>query len=240
METLVDLVARSRRSDAPALRAPAVDQFFDYQRLCTTTWKTANFLHARGVRERSTVGIGGDPCGEPVLSFLAAGLLGARAYVSPPPDVDARAVVAHVEAIDDYDLEAGTQRVAFGGEPSDADVYYFERDVWSENPTIPPEAEARSAINVALVHGGGAFTHGELLDVAADVGERLSLTSDTEVAVRAPLADPRALAGGVLAALAAGGTVVFPEEGTVADAAVCAPETNAPESRTVGVRDIEF
>jgi len=167
-------------------------------------------------------------------------LLGARAYVGAPADVDARAVVAHVDAIDEYDLEAGTQRIAFGGEPDAADVYYFERDVWSENPTMPPEAESRMPVNVALVTGVAARTHGELLDVAEDVVDRLSLTADAEVAVRAPLADPRALAGGVLAPLSVGGTVVFPDDDTTADVAVCAPDTDAPEERTLGVQSVEF
>jgi len=240
METLVDLVARSRRSDAPALRAPAHDQFYDYQRLCTETWKTANFLHARGVRARSTVGVGDDARGQVVLAVLGSALLGAKAYVDPPRNADARAVVAHADDVDGYDLEAGTQRIAYGGEPDAPDVYYFEGDVWSENPTMPPEAAERADINVALVTGSRVFTHGELLSAAARVGDQLSLTADTEVAVRAPLSDPRALAAGVLAPIYAGGTVVFPDADTTADAAVVAPDRDAPESRTLGVRDVEL
>ncbi|MFC6951441.1 hypothetical protein [Halorubellus litoreus] len=241
METLVDLVARSRRSDAPALRAPTHDQFYDYQRLCTTTWKTANFLHARGVRARSTVGVGDDPRAQPVLAVLASALLGAKAYVGAPRDVDARAVVAHVDDVDDYDLEPGTQRVAYGGDHDDPDVYHFEGDVWSENPTMPPEAQSRMDVNVALVTGTEALTHGELLAAATDVADRLSLSDEVEVAVRAPISDPRAFAAGVLAPLVVGGTVVFPDDDTVADAAVTAPDADdVPESRTLGVRDVEF
>ncbi|WP_323675050.1 hypothetical protein [Halorubellus sp. PRR65] len=240
METLVDLVARSRRSDRPALRAPAHGQFYDYQRLCTTTWKTSNLLHARGVRARSTVGVGDDPRAQPVLAVLGTALLGAKAYVGAPRDVDARAVVAHVDDVDDYDLEPGTQRVAYGGEPTDPEVYHFEGDVWSENPTTPPEADARAAVNVALVTGAEALTHGELLAAAADVADRLSVTEETEVAVRAPLSDPRAFAGGVLAALYTGATAVFPDDDTVADVAVLAPDRDAPEDRVLGVRDIDI
>jgi len=240
METFVDLVDRSRRSEAPALRAPAADQFFDYQRLCTTTWKAANFLHARGVRARSTLAVAADPRAEPVLSVLAGALLGAKSFVGAPGDVDARAVVAHAGDVADYELDPGTQRVAYGREPEDADVYYFERDVWSENPTMPPEADARADVNVALVTGVRALTHGELLSSAADVADRLSLTAQTEVAVRAPVSDPRAVAAGVLAPLTVGGTVLFPGEDDVADAAVVAPDREASESQTLGVRDVEF
>jgi hypothetical protein len=241
METLVDLVARDRRSSAPALRAPAHGQFYDYQRLCTTAWKTANFLHARGVRARGTVGVGADPRAEPVLAFLAAGLLGAKTYVGAPRDVDARAVVAHVDDLDDYDLEPGAQRIAYGGDHDDADVYYFEGDVWSENPTMPPEADARMPVNVAIVTGVEALTQGELLATARDVADRLNLTEETEVAVRAPLSDPRALTAGVLAPLLVGGTTVFHDDDTTADAAILAPDADdAPESRTLGVRDVEF
>jgi hypothetical protein len=240
METLVDLVARSRRSDAPALRAPAHDQFYDYQRLCTETWKTANFLVARGVRARSTVGVGDDARGQVALAVLGSTLLGAKAYLDPPRNANARAVVAHAEDVDGYDLDAGTQRVAYGGEPSSSGVYYFEGDVWSENPTMPPEAEERAPINVALVTGTGVFTHGELLETAATVGDQLSLSADAAVAVRAPLADPRALAAGVLAPLYAGGSVVFPDADTTADAAVVAPDRDAPEARTLSVRDVDI
>jgi acyl-CoA synthetase (AMP-forming)/AMP-acid ligase II len=240
MDTLVDLVARSRRSDAPALRAPAHDQFYDYQRLCTTTWKTANFLHARGVRARSTVGVGDDARGQVVLAVLGSALLGAKTYLDPPRDVDARAVVANADDVEGYDLEAGTQRIAYGGEPAASDVYYFEGDVWSENPTMPPESGERADVNVALVTGSRALTHGELLAAAASAGDRLSLSPDTEVAVRAPLADPRAFAAGVLAPVYAGGTVVFPDDDATADAAVVAPDRDAPESRTLGVRDVEL
>ncbi|NHN42485.1 hypothetical protein G9C85_12735 [Halorubellus sp. JP-L1] len=240
METLVDLVARDRRSDADALRAPAEDQFFDYHRLCTTTWKTANFLHARGVRARSTVGVGVDARAEPVLSVLGAALLGAKSYVGAPRSVDARAVVSHVDDVDDYDLDAGTQRVAYGGDHADPGVYHFEGDVWSENPTMPPEADSRAAVNVALVTGADAVTHGELLDAARDVADQFSLTDETEVAVRAPLSDPRAFAGGVLAPLLVGGSLVFPDDDTVADAAVLAPDREAPEERVLGVRDVDL
>lgn len=240
METLVDLVARSRRSDSPALRASAHDQFFDYQRLCTTAWKAGNFLHARGVRARSTVAIAAAARAEPVLAFLGASLLGARSYVGPPENVDARAVVGPVADVAGYDLEAGTQRIAFGGEPTDPDVYHFEGDVWSENPTMPPEAESRMAVNVALVTGREALTHGELLDAATAVADRLKLTEEDTVAIRAPISDPRAIAGAVLAPLAVGGTVLFPDEDETADAAIYAPDVTAPEPRTLGVRDIEF
>jgi len=105
---------------------------------------------------------------------------------------------------------------------------------------MPPEAEERTEINVALVTGTQVLTHGELLSTAATVADRLSLSPDTEVAVRAPLADPRALAAGVLAPIYAGGTVVFPDEDTTADFAVLAPDRDAPESRTLGVRDVEL
>jgi len=209
METLVDVVARSRRSEAPALRAPAVDQFFDYQRFCTTTWKAANFLHARGVRARSTLAAAADARAEPVLSVLAGALIGAKSFVGAPGDVDARAVVAHADDVGDYEVDPGSQRVAYGREPEEPDVYYFERDVWSENPTMPPEAHARTAVNVALVTGVRALTHGELLETAADAADRLSLTEDTEVAVRAPVSDPRAFVAGVLAPPSAGGTVLW-------------------------------
>jgi acyl-CoA synthetase (AMP-forming)/AMP-acid ligase II len=105
---------------------------------------------------------------------------------------------------------------------------------------MPPEAESRMDVNVALVTGVEALTHGELLAATAGVADRLSFTPDNEVAVRAPLSDPRALTAGVLAPLYAGATTVFPDDDTVADAAVLAPDRDAPEDRILGVRDVEF
>jgi hypothetical protein len=241
LETLVDLVSRDRRSDAVAIRAPAVDQVYDYDRLHTTAWKTANFLHARGVRARSTVGVADAGRAETVLAVLGSGLLGARAYVGAPVNVDARAVVAHVDDVDEYDLDPGSQRIAYGGSPETPDVYHFEGDVWSENPTIPPEADDRSPVNVVLVTGVEARTHGELIDAARDVVDRLDLTAEGTVAVRAPLSDPRALVAGVLAPLAVGGTVVFPEDDTASgDVAVVGPNATASEDTTFDVRDLEL
>lgn len=238
-ETLVDVVARERRSNAVAVRAPVVGQTYEYGRFCTTVWKAANFLRARGVRERSVVAVADEPRAEPVLAVFASALLGARAYVGAPIDVEARALVAPAEDVGVYDLDAGAQRVGFGRAPDESGAYHFEGDVWSENPTMPPEAEDRSAIDVALVTGGRALTHGDLLETASDVASELSLTAETEVAVRGRLADSRVLAGGVLAPLLAGATVVFPDDDTVGDAAVVGPNTDAPESRTIHAADIE-
>ena len=58
METLADVLARDRRSDAPALHAEGpTRQRYDYRRFLTTAWKAGNFLHKQGVRTGDTVAV---------------------------------------------------------------------------------------------------------------------------------------------------------------------------------------
>lgn len=239
-ETLYGLLARERRSERVACRVGADTRRYNYDNFLTTAWQSGNYLRHLGVREGVTVGIVADPVPEALLAALGTGLLGATAWFDPPENADLRAVVAPAGEITRYEARPGRSRVGYGGDIDDPAIERFEEGVWSENPTMPPEAESRSAVDVALVTGAQVFTHGELVAAAGAVGDRLSLTADTEVAVRAPLADPRAFAAGVLAPLYAGGTVVFPDEDTAADAAIVAPDRDAPESTTLGVRDVDL
>jgi len=73
-----------------------------------------------------------------VLAFLGTASLGGVARFDPPASIDARAVVAPVEGIDAFELPPGGTHVAYGDPPDDPDVAHFERDVWSENPTLAP------------------------------------------------------------------------------------------------------
>ena len=218
------------RPDAPALRAPALDREYDYRRFCTTAWKVGNFLTHLGVGGGRTVAVADDPTPEPVLALYGAGLLGASvAFVDLEEgaggegDDPPRALLAPVDRIG-----AGggstTKRVAYGGPPDDPAVAHFERDVWSENPTEPPDPVAADA---ALLRDGATLAHAGVLAAARGVVDRWALGPGGSVAVRAPLTAPGTVVAGLVAPVLAGAAVLLPDgrsEGTHAVAVGDAPE----------------
>lgn len=229
---LGDLVARERRSDARCLDAPALDRDYDYRRFCTTAWKVGNFLHHVGVRSGVSVGIAPDPVPEPVLTLFGAALLGAPVrFLEGAPDEDTRAVVVPAGSAA-VALPPGGQRVVYGDPPEDPSASYFERDVWSQNPTEPPDPVAPE--DVAL-RAEGEFTHRDLLVAAESVIDEWDLEPGESVAVRAPLTHPGTVAAGVVAPLSAGGVVLLPDEETVGDYAVGAgPEPDVDPGDVLG------
>ena len=94
----------------------------------------------------------------------------------------------------------------------------------SSGSRIPSDdsAEPRSASNRTQSDDtdGATYTHREVLTAAAHVVDAASISVETSVALRAPLTDPRAVVAGVVAPLAAGGTVVLPDGATDADVVV--------------------
>ncbi|EMA46188.1 hypothetical protein [Halococcus saccharolyticus] len=229
MDTLRGLLARDRRSDNPALRvAGDPEEEYDYHRLLTNAWKTGNFLSHLGVRRGRTVGIAGRQAAA-VLAFLGTASLGGVARFDPPTSIDARAVVAPTDAIDDFELPPGGTRVAYGDSPDDPGAAHFERDVWSENPTLAPTEVV--ADDPVLAADGSSVSHAELLDTAGRVVERAGLTAGDAVVVRASLTHPETVAAGIVAPLLTGATVVFPAAGTVGDVAIATE--SAPEGTIV-------
>ena len=253
-----DLVARARRSDAPALRAPRLGRAYDYARLCTDAWKTGNYLSHLGVHgptgegthDAATVAVADDPVPEAALTFLGTALLGATTRFVPLPDgagadeggegihVNARALVVPFDAVGGYALPPGGQSVAYSGPPDDPSVGHFERDVWSENPTEPPDRVAPES--VVLAADGATYAHADLLDAARRVADDWALEPGDAVAVRASLRRPGTVVAGLLAPLAAGATVLFPDDEAVGDCAVVdAPDAHdAPEERVVAPGDV--
>lgn len=227
METLGDLVARERRSDDLALAAPRENRSYDYHRFCTTAWKTGNVFRRLGVHDDAAVAVADDPEPEALFAFFGAALLGARTEFGPPYDREARVAVAPREAIGAYDLPPGGQRVAYGGPPDDPAVHQFERDVWSENPAFP-ETPVDSG-TVAIVAGGRAVGHDDLLGAAREVADEWGLEPGDEVAVRASLADLGTVVAGAVAPLLAGAAILFPDGDATGDCAVA--RGDAPEKR---------
>jgi acyl-CoA synthetase (AMP-forming)/AMP-acid ligase II len=225
-----DLVARDRRTDDPLVRfGDGTADFYTAHKFCTDAWKTANLFRYNGVGSGRTVGIADDRVPPALLSFFGTALLGATVRFDPPTETDVRLLVADAAAVADWTLPPGSKRVAYDGPPEDPSVAHFERDVWSENPTMPPDEP--DADDPVLVTADDRYTHADLVAATARVVDDLALTADDAVAVRAPLADPGTVIAGVLAPVAVGAEVHLPgvsEPGTVA-----VTTEDAPEPRSV-------
>jgi len=217
VRTLGDAVARDRRSDAPALRAGGRE--YDYRRFCTTAWKTGNLLRNEGVRSGMAVVADDDPAPEAVLAFYGAALLGATVGFGPGALGErTKALVVPTADLDGYDAGPRTRRIAYGDEPTDPSVAYFERDVWSENPTEPPDrVEPDDAL---LWTPDATHSHGEVLAAARAVAEDWGLEPGDEVAVRGPFTRAGTVTAGLVAPVVAGAVVLLPGEGTAGDFAV--------------------
>lgn len=214
METLEALVARDRRADRPALVAPVADRRMSYRDLCTTAWRTGNFLRHLGVGPGHTVAVAADPLPEPVLTFLGAAQLGATTSFLPEEaladgadhvdaDSQVRAVVVGHEREGDVAVPSGTRLAVYGGEPSSPTTAHWEGQVWSETPAFPPtDVDGDTA---ALAVDGDEYTHAGLLRAGADVVSDLHVGSADEIVVSDSLCDPGAVVG-VVAALRVGAT----------------------------------
>ena len=236
MDVLGDVVSRSRRdalAEALAVRHVPSGRRVDYRRFCTTAWKVGNFLRNEGVRSGMDVVVAATPLPASVLSWYGAGLLGATVAFGPDGLHDrTKALVAPADGLDDYEAGPRTRRVAVGAEHPDPAVAYFERDVWSENPTEPPDPVAPD--DALLRADGETYTHAEVLDAARTVTDTYGVTAGTEVVVRGPLTHPGVVVAGLVAPLVGGGTLVVPDGETVGDVAVGA----GPEKQVVDPDDV--
>jgi hypothetical protein len=237
---LGDCVARDRRSDRPALRHPGSGRAYDWRRFCTTAWKVGNYLRNEGVREGVVVGVAADRVPEPVLTLVGVSMLGATVRFDPPErgaQGDLKALVVPAARVEDYDHPAGTRYVAYGDEPADPSHAYFEREVWSENPTAPPDIVRPETALLAV--DGDTVTHGAVLDAARAVVDEWDLDADDTVAVRGPLTHPGVVAAGIAAPLLARGEILLPDGEATGDCAVLGSDADeGPESRTVRAGDV--
>ena len=233
-DVLGDLVARDRRTDDPLVRfGTGAADFYTAHKFCTDAWKASNLFRYDGVGPGRTVGIADDRVPPVLLSFFGAALLGATVRFAPPVEADVRLLVANAAEIGNWELPPGSKRVAYDGPPEDPSVAHFERDVWSENPTMPPDEPAPS--DPVLETDDETLTHAALLDATAAVVDDLGLTADDAVAIRASLAHPGTVVAGVLAPVAVGAEVYLPgvdEAGTVA-----VTTDDAPEPRSITPAD---
>ncbi len=253
MDTLSDLV-KACEGDDPALRAPP--RSYSAREFRITVYKTGNFLRHCGVGAAARVVVADDPTPEAVFAFYGAALLGGTVAFGPVTgDIDARALIAPTARLDGVTLPPGGRYVGYGDPPDDPSHAFFERDVWSENPTFPPSTvEPDEAV---FVDGSDEnderteYTHADVLAMARSAAAELP--NEATVAVRASLADVRTVAAGLMAPLLVDGSVYFPTEGTasaatdtevdvdaddlVGDVAVT-DGRDAPESRTISVDEV--
>lgn len=228
MDVLGDAISRDRRSSATALRVPTLGRDYDYRRFCTNAWKVGNFLRHHGVRGGATVAIADDPVPETVLSMYGAALLGAVVRFVDGRLGDApKALVVPESGIDSYTVPPETRAIVYGARPADPSVAYFERDVWSENPTEPPDRVAPA--DPLLSTGETRYTHREVLDAATTVIDDHDLNADTEVAVQEPFTSPGVVVAGLIAPIVAGGTAVV-GPGATGDVLVDSDGDVRPES----------
>lgn len=245
MDVVGDVVARERRSDDVALRADSRAGSYSYDALCTTCWKAGNLLSHYGVRPGSRVDIDtGESLAPPAITaFFGTTLLGAEVAIDPPTDSDdgaPTALVIPATQVPEHVHAPGTQVLAYGALPDDPTVAHFEREVWSENPTPPPERVDPDAVLLATDSGqspgvDGGLTHGTLLDVAERVVHETGIEPDDCVVVRAPLRDPGTVVAGLLAPLVAGASIAVGDatSTTLVDEGDVGVGESVPEPRRV-------
>ncbi|MGM0591218.1 MAG: AMP-binding protein, partial [Halobacteriota archaeon] len=163
MDVLGDLVARSRRSDAPALRVPARERSYSWHDFCSSSYRAGNILRFLGLREGALVAVPADPVPESILAFVGAAQIGAVTRFGLPTDsargrdedgdVTPRVVLAPVERESDFDLSPATKLAVFGGPPERPETTHWEQELWSENPAVHPTAV--SPDDPVLVDGRG-------------------------------------------------------------------------------------
>jgi len=246
MDVVGDLVARERRSEALALRTDSRAGSYSYEKLCTNAWKAGNLLSHYGVRSDATVVIdaGESLSPPPLTAFLGAALLGATVRFEPaetvqrdpPYSVETRALVVPTSRVEAYDPAPGTTVLAYGGVPGDPTVTHFEREVWSENPTTPPDEVNPGDDLLVAGAGEGRVTHRQALDTAERVAADADLEGGDVVAPRGPLTDPGVLVAGVLAPLSVGAAILLDESAT-GDVGV-GSESDVPEPRRIDPDDV--
>lgn len=221
METLADIVAAGRDRDGAVLTAAERSAPYTYGEFSTNAWKAGNILRHYGVRPdaRLALVIGPkDPdendepgylgtAADPLLALLGGAALGTTVDVTPAQPVDARAIVLPNAWLDRYEVEPGCSRLAYGGPPGESGVAHFERELWSENPIEPPDPVQPG--DTVLQVDGTTFTHEQLVDAGRAVADEYGLTAGDSVALDAPLTSAGAVAGGIVAPLVVGGTLLL-------------------------------
>ena len=209
MDVIGDLVARERRTEDLAVRTDSRAGSYSYDTFCTNCWKTGNLLRHYGVRGGATVAVdSGDSVTQPpVLACFGAGLLGATVQFDPPETPESKALLVPGPRVDDYDPQPGTKQLVYGSVPEDPSFAHFEAEMWSENPTEPPDTVEPTA--ALLASDSETVTHQQALDAAGRVVSEYGVDDSEVVALRAPLYRPGTVVAGLLAPILASGTILL-------------------------------
>ncbi|PSQ34877.1 hypothetical protein BRD08_08480 [Halobacteriales archaeon SW_10_66_29] len=223
--TLKELIADAKDREGTVLDAAKRSAPYSYREFASNCYKAGNLLGHYGVHPGAAVavavgpkeaptasGAGDDVPGhldsaDPLLAILGGASVGATVDVTPAEPVESRALVAPAWRSSETVPRCST--LAYGGPPEDPAVAHFEAELWSENPTAPPEHVDPE--DPALRADGETFTHETLLAVAGDVVADHGLDDTSQVMLSASLTEPGALVTGVLAPLLVGATVVLPD-----------------------------
>jgi hypothetical protein len=225
MNTLADLVAAGRERDGTAIDAHGRTAPYSYRDLCTNVWKTANLVGHYGTHPGSEVAVVPGPkevtqpdwpadagrldSADPVLAVLGAALRTATVTMTPAQPVQARTLVVPAGWHEVFDTAPQCSVLAYGGPPADPAAVHFEAELWSENPTEPPE---QVDPDTPALRAEETYTHGDLVTAAERVVERHGLGASSHVGLVADLRTPGALVAGVLAPLSVGATVVLADD----------------------------
>jgi hypothetical protein len=231
-ETLKDLVVAAQEHEGTVLDAADRSAPYSYREFATNCFKAGNLLGHYGVHPGSTVTVAVGPkkepaepeddgamntmagdaamgypdSADPLLAILGGASVGATVDLTLMTPVESRALVHPAWCV--YEKTPRCSLLAYGGPPSEPAVAHFEAELWSENPTVPPEPVA--ADDPALLAAGETYTHRTLLAVADDIADSYGLDGTSRVALSAGLTEPGALVAGVLAPMVAGATVLLP------------------------------
>lgn len=236
MNTLRNLVDRCADQKGVAIGTPETgDQVYTYDRLAETTYSLARVLSDRDINEDSLVAIAPTGGPETVVGLLGAAIVGARVRFSGPAKAPVDALFAPADIIDRYQVPADAVRIGFGSRPENDQTLYFGRTVWKADPN-PPEAPVLPT-TTALTDGEYAYSHRAMIRAARKAIDARDMDQEMTIVLRAPLTDPRAVAGGIVAPLIAGGTLRFPtNKRSHGDLAIAADD--APEDRLLLLFDI--
>jgi len=225
METLKDLAAAAKNRSGTVIDAADRSTPYSYDEFGTNSFKAGNLLGHYGVHPGGTVAVAVGPkerpsdgaapaaipdSADPLLALLGGVSIGATVDLTPEQPVDARALVR--ADWQEMAVEPQCSVLAYGGPPTDPSVTHFERELWSENPTEPPESVESDDQAVRI--DSETFTHAQLLDVSRNIVESNGLDETSRVLLAAGLTEPGALVAGVLAPLVSGGMILFPGEGS--------------------------
>ncbi|MFW6435014.1 MAG: hypothetical protein ACOCY1_01395 [Halovenus sp.] len=222
MATLKTLVADSREFEGSVIQIPNRKTPYTYRDFAPNVWKSGNLFGHYGVHPGAEVTVVAGPkeqtgdsegrpdridSADPIFAILGATLVGATVRLQPVEPVDSRALVCPAAWVDRYETTPSCSVIAYGGPPDDAAVAHFETEMWSENPTEPPEPVG--ADDPALRTGDGTYSHENLLEVATALAGEYHLGSDDRIVLDAALTEPGALVAGVLTPLSIGATLTL-------------------------------